>query len=100
MCDKCRTVPEALPPAPAADMIPAALIADDVNATLVIVALTSLAEDYITTGESFLNDPRTTPAACAVITANMVTVSERVAQMIESISTHSLAVSAPLTNDN
>lgn len=85
MCDECRTAPERIPDYVADDVLPTVAVTDSVNAAILVKALESFGESYITTGEGLLTDERTTGTAAMTIMHNMLTVTDRVCAMIEAI---------------
>lgn len=96
MCTTCRREPEIIPPMLTDEMIPAAIVADSVDACIVIMALDRFAHDYITVAGEIAADPRTTPYAQLVIMSNMTNITERTVQMIESIE----SCIAPVATEN
>ena len=98
MCATCRKDPEIIPPVVTDEMIPAAIVVDSIDAILVIMALSTFADEYLTVAERIATDPRTTAYAQLVIMSNMTNVSERIVRLIESI--ESTTLGAPVASDD
>lgn len=100
MCRKCRRDPEIIPPVIVDAMIPAALIHDNVNATIVIQALNDYAENYITMAGNIAAQDDCTSYARLTHMSNMTNITERVVMMIESITENALASCESVNTEN
>lgn len=98
MCDTCTVVqsgltvdPEIIPPMVTDEMIPPAMVHDEVDRAIVAMALNRFAQDYIDVAGHIAGLRTTDVMAQLIIMANMTNVTERVVRILDSIETNIIA---------
>jgi hypothetical protein len=82
-----------LPPFTPEHMVPALVVTDPVNVLIVTHALAQFADDYVEVAHRLTKHPDCTDASAFVHISNMLTMTERVTAMVETIS-----VAVPVTD--
>jgi len=77
------------------EVFPPLVVTDEINALIVTTALQNFASDYIATAEELAKHPDCSLKAATIHLANMVTMTERVTKMVQTIY---LAMADPTTD--